>query len=143
MGGLIARSQVVYPAVNKIAKADEDRGLVFAWASISVDKSGEELIDHHGDSIDPETLEDAAYEHVLMFRSAGIDHAGESIGRLIESFVVTPDKLQSMGLVKDALPLGWWTGWKVDDPAVFQKIKSGEYQMMSIQGTAVPEFVDE
>lgn len=102
---------------------------------------GTELVDLHGDSIPPEVLEDAAYDHVLQFREAGVDHAGESVGRLIESFVATPDKLEALGLSRDALPQGWWTGWKVDDPKVFEKILDGTYKMMSIQGRAEVEDV--
>ena len=43
-----------------------------------------------------------------------------------------------MGLAKDALPLGWWVGFRVDDDAAWEGVKKGEYKMFSIQGVAVP-----
>jgi hypothetical protein len=41
-----------------------------------------------------------------------------------------------MGLAKDALPVGLWVGFKIDDADVWAKVKSGEYPMFSIQGKA-------
>ncbi len=49
----------------------------------------------------------------------------------------------AMGLAKDALPMGWWIGVKIDDAAVFKRVKDGELAMFSIQGTAEREELDE
>ncbi len=117
----------------KISKADDERGLVFGWANIAVRKDGTEVVDSQGDSISPDDLEDGAYLFNLHFRKTGEMHRGEAVGELVESLVVTPDKLEAMGLAKDALPLGWWVGFKVP-PEVLAKVKSGDYRMFSIQG---------
>lgn len=119
-----------------IAKADPDQNLVFGWAYVSVDKSGDQVIDHSDEIIDPQDLETAAYLFNLRFRDTGEMHKGDAIGQLVESLAVTPDKLTAMGLQKDALPIGWWLGFYIEDDAVFEKIKSGKYSMFSIQGTA-------
>ncbi len=40
----------------------------------------------------------------------------------------------------DALPEGaWWGGFRVDDDEVWERIKSGELRMFSIQGRAERE----
>ena len=54
-------------------------------------------------------LEEAAYQFALDYRSTGIMHKGETVGQMIESFMVTPDKLEAMGLPPELTPgpLGW------------------------------------
>lgn len=114
----------------------EDERLVFGWANIAASIDGELVVDSHSDTIPPSVLEKAAYEYVLRFREAGEMHTGGSVGRLVESFVVTPQKLEAMGLAKDALPTGWFVGFKIDDAEVWAKVKTGEYPAFSIQGRA-------
>jgi hypothetical protein len=120
----------------EIQKVDEDRQLVFGWANVAIRKDGNQVVDSQGDSIDAEDLEDAAYLFNLSFRKSGEMHRGDSKGDLVESFVVTPAKLKALGLEGDALPLGWWVGFKVHDKDVFAKVKAGDYRMFSIQGKA-------
>ncbi|MFA7018528.1 MAG: ChaB family protein [Sphaerochaetaceae bacterium] len=124
-----------------IAKVDEDHNLVFGWAYVSVRKSGDAVIDHSQEMIDPDELEEAAYLFNLEFRKSGVMHQGGTVGRLIESFVVTPDKLEKMELPPNALPMGWWVGFYIEDDEIFNKVKSGEYEMFSIQGKAEREEV--
>ena len=121
-----------------ISKIDTNQNLVFGWANIST-KDGELLTDRHGDQIEIDDLEKAAYEFNLYFRGSGVNHEGGSIGQVIESFVVTPEKLEKMGLPSESLPLGWWFGVYVEDDAVFKRVVDGELSMFSIQGTAVKE----
>lgn len=109
----------------------EDQRLVFGWANVA------DVVDSHGDVISAATLEKAAYQFNLTFRDAGQMHTGGSVGRLVESFMVTPEKLVAMGLAPDALPVGLWVGFKIDDADVWSKVKAGDYPMFSIQGRAV------
>lgn len=97
---------------------------------------GTPVVDSHSDVIPAAVLEKAAYDYVLRFRDAGQMHSGGSVGRLVESFMVTPEKLVAMGLASDALPVGLWVGFKIDDADVWAKVKSGEYPAFSIQGLA-------
>ena len=121
---------------SQITKIDEDRRLVFGWASVSVAKDGTQVEDSQGDLIDPEDLEDAAYNFALNFREANAMHAGPVVGQLVESFVSTPEKLEKMGLAPDALPIAWWAGWHIEDDDVWAGVKSGRYSMFSIEGSA-------
>ncbi len=122
-----------------IAKLDKERRIVFGWANVCVRCSGETVIDSHDDTIDPTDLESAAYEFVLKFGETGENHSGKAKGRLIESFFVTPEKLQKMGLKPNALPQGWWVGFKINDRAAWERVKRGDHRMFSIQGMAKRE----
>jgi hypothetical protein len=120
----------------RILKVDDDNRLVFGWANVAVRKDGEQVTDSHDEQIDPGDLEAAAYLFNLEFRELNERHKGVSKGRLVESLAVTPEKLEAMGLAKDALPQGWWVGFFVEDDVAWEKVKKGEYQMFSIEGSA-------
>jgi cation transport regulator ChaB len=128
-------------AIEKVLKVDAERQYVFGWASVAFAKDGSQVEDLQGDLIDLEDLEEAAYQFALAYRESGVMHDGEAVGQMIESFMVTPDKLEAMGLPPDSLPMGHWVGFHVPDPAIFAKIKDGTYSAFSIQGTAVREEV--
>ena len=123
-----------------IAKAASAERLVFGFASVSVlSKSGALLTDLHGDEIDPVELEKAAYGFMLDFGQSGAMHVGSDNGRVVESFVTSPEKLQAMGVpeeVAKSIGTRWWVGVKLTDDATFAKVQSGEFKMFSIYGTA-------
>lgn len=127
--------------VEKVLKFDTERQYVFGWASVAIAKDGSQVEDLQGDLIDVEDLEEAAYQFVLQHRESGVMHKGEAVGHLIESFMVTPEKLEAMGLTGNELPQGLWVGFHVPDAEVFAKVRSGDYAMFSIQGDAVREEV--
>lgn len=122
-----------------IAKTVPDENLVFGWAYVSIRKDGQVVLDHSDEVIDIEDLEFAAYAFNLQFRETGEMHKGEAVGELVESFMITPAKIEAMGLAKDALPCGWWLGFYIENDEVFEKVKKGEYAMFSIQGIATRE----
>jgi len=123
-----------------IAKTDDVQNQVFGWASVSM-RDGELLTDLQGDQIEPAELEKAAYDFVLTARSANEMHDGAPVGQLIESVVVTPEKLSAMGLVNKSAPTaGLWVGFQLE-PASYAKVKAGAYRMFSIEGRAVPVAV--
>ena len=121
-----------------IAKMDSDKRLVFGWASISITADGEQLEDLQKDLIDPEDLEEAAYEYVLNFRDTGEEHRPNlrKKGKLVESCVFTLEKQRAMGLPEGILPVGWWIGFKIEDDEAWEKVKNGTYRMFSIEGKA-------
>ena len=128
-----------------ITKADQDKRLVFGWALVSATADGKQIIDHQGDIVDQEDLEEAAYEYVLNFRDAGEEHIGSlrKKARMVESVVFTEEKLQAMGIPAGKIPYGWWIGFYVDDDNAWELIKNGTYTMFSIEGRAVREPVKE
>ena len=121
----------------RIHKADEDRHLAFGWANVAVRDDGEQIQDLQGDIIDPEVLEDAAYRFVLMYREGGEMHERGDCAVLVESVMFTKEKMLAMGMPEGTVPEGWWIGFLVTDEEVWQKVKSGEYPMFSIEGEAV------
>lgn len=121
-----------------IIKMDEDRRLVFGWASVSIKVDGEQLEDLQKDIIDPEDLEGAAYEYVLNFRDTGEEHIPSlrKKGKLVESCVFTAEKQKAMGIPEGIIPTGWWVGFKITDDTAWARVKSGQYRMFSIEGRA-------
>jgi len=126
----------------KITKVDRYKQFVFGWASVAVDVDGTTVIDSHEHELIPDELENAVYEFNLMSRSLDENHTEAVQGHLIESFICTPEKLETMGLKKDALPNGWWVGFWIPDTDVFVKVIAGDYSMFSIAGTAKMESSD-
>ena len=125
----------------KIQKSDDDKMLAFGWANIAVTSGGEQIEDYHEDLIDPEELEQAAYKFVELYREGGEMHERGGCAVLIESMVFTKEKQSALGIAEGTLPEGWWIGFKVTDTDVWDKVKSGEYSMFSIEGEAIREEV--
>lgn len=121
-----------------IAKMDDDKHLVFGWASISITADGEQLEDLQKDIIDPEDLEESVYDYVLNFRDTGEQHNPNlrKKGKLVESCVFTLEKQRAMGIPEGILPVGWWIGFKIEDDTAWAKVKDGTYSMFSIEGKA-------
>ena len=102
--------------------------------------NGEAVIDRQGDYIPLDEIEKSAYTYVLNSRKGGDMHSrdGEQplhTSDMIESFVITPEKLEKMGLDSNALPHGWWVGFKVNDDAQWERVKKSERTGFSIHGS--------
>lgn len=125
-----------------IQKVDDSENLVFGWASVS-EVDGELVVDSHGDTISLSEIEKAAYEFCVEAKVTGEMHEGEAFGDMVESLVVTPEKLKRMGLQfaeGEQEKFGWWLGFRVP-PEMFAKVKSGERPAFSIHGTAIREDI--
>ena len=120
----------------KIIKSDDDKMLAFGWANVSMRIDGELIEDWQSDIIEPEELENAAYNYVLLYREGGEMHERGGAAILIESVVFTEEKMAAMGIPAGTLPVGWWIGFKVTDKEVWKKVKDGTYPMFSIEGEA-------
>lgn len=123
---------------GEFAKFDADKRQVFGWASI-VEVNGEPVIDLQGDYISADEIEKAAYEYVQKSRKGGDMHRrnGEEAfhaSEMIESFMVTPEKVEKMGLPAGSLPTGWWVGYQVHDDDTWNLVKSGKRTGFSIHG---------
>lgn len=129
----------------QVVKFDEARNEIFGIGSISLNVDGHLVNDLQDEQIEPGDLEDAVYKFNLDFRETGEMHKGEAKGRLIESMLITPEKIDKLlgdrlpaelvAAVQKALGVRWWLGFKVE-PDTFAKVKSGQYSMFSIQGSA-------
>lgn len=132
---MATKAQPMVKLVGSIAKRDDDKRLVFGWAYMAKRAGGDAVVDHSGDRVDNiELLELSAYEYVLMSREGDVMHTQKRASVLIESMVFTPEKCEALGLAKDALPVGWWVGFKVLDDDAWEGVKSGKYAMFSIEG---------
>jgi hypothetical protein len=126
-----------FEASGEFTKFDDDKRLAFGWASV-VKKDGVEVVDRQGDWIDPDDLENAAYKYVLSSRIGGDMHkrngdAPHHVSDLVESFVVTPEKIAKMGL-PESTPIGWWVGFKVHDDDTWDLVKKKGRTGFSIHG---------
>lgn len=122
-----------------IKKYVPDQQLIFGWASV-IEKDGKVIVDKQGDIIGPEELENAAYEFVLISRDHGDMHKRTSTGKLVESMVFTKEKQEALGV--DLGQVGWWTGFKINDSALWAAHKRGERPEFSIGGAAIPIEVE-
>ncbi len=122
----------------RIQKSDNEKMQAFGWASVSIEENGEQLEDWQGDMIDPDDLEQAAYEFVQFYGNGGEMHQEDRriVAKLIESVVFTEEKMKLLGIPAGALPVGWWIGFQVQDEDVWEKVKDGTYSMFSIEGEA-------
>lgn len=121
-----------------VSKVDDEKRQVFGWCSLTK-VNGEEVVDRQGDYIPLEEVEKSAYDYVIHSRKGGDMHKrdGETplhTSDMIESFVVTPEKLEKLGLEPDAMPHGWWVGFKVNDDEQWESVKKGERNHFSIHG---------
>lgn len=125
-------------AVSKslpIIKVDAPKRLAFGWASVS-NHNGHNVVDLQGDSIPLDELERAVQAFMAKGGTLKSMHQGETVGRIVESLVTTPEKLQTLGLAPDSLPLGWLVGVKVESDEVWGQVERGELKAFSIGGRA-------
>ena len=65
-------------------------------------------------------------------------HQGTPTGSIVESVVMSPEKLSAMGFPEElakSARTALWVGVKLDPKGeTFQKVKDGTYTMFSIQG---------
>lgn len=127
----------------KIQKSNDDKHLAFGWANVAITEDGHQIEDWQNDIVDPEVLEEAAYNFVQFYREGGEMHERSGVATLIESIVFTTEKMKALGIPEGTLPVGWWIGFKVLDDDVWEKVKDGTYSMFSIGGEAIREEVED
>jgi len=118
----------------KISKRNDEKKLVFGFASVVEDEEGRPVIDHQNDIIPVDEMEAAAYDFVLHSRSGDRMHKSFGVSTLVESVALTPEKREAMGL--PAGPSSWWVGFKVHDDATWRQVVDGTLSEMSIFGSS-------
>ena len=128
----------------QITKADPEKQIIAGWASVST-LDGQHVVDKQGDVIFPVDLDEAAQNFVLSSRSQGDMHEQRDVGRLCGGVVFTAEKLEKCGIGAFDIETGkqiegWYVEFKVDDAALWKKMKAGERPEFSIggRGTRVP-----
>jgi putative serine protease XkdF len=126
-----------------ISGKDEDQHLVFGLASVSITADGEMVTDLQGDQIDPDEMEKAFHEYVMDSREGDVMHDKVPASKLVECFVVTPEKLDALikalggsGAPPDFKGCAAWVGYKVFNEAVWKRVKAGDLRAFSIEGVA-------
>lgn len=129
----------------EIVKADPTLRVAYGWALIS-SVDGEEYVDSQGDVVDEASMERAVVRFMLDKATGGVMHRRTPdgkpvrVGKLVESIVVTDEKLRAMGLPvpEGKGPRGWWIGIRYDTTPegeeVWKRIQNGELRGFSIGG---------
>lgn len=122
-----------------------EQQLVFGYANVSIQEDGTAPFDWEGDETPTSILETAAYNFVLNHGMVNQEHEwGTECGWLVESMMFTREKMAALGIPEGILPEAWFVGFYIPDPEVYKKVKNGEYNMFSIEGTArrIPVSLD-
>lgn len=134
--------------VVKLGQDGEEQRLVFGFASIVTDDDGALFVDKQGDRIEVAELEKAAYAYVEESRDASLMHQRRGVATLVASVVLTPEIRKAMNAIpgldmgiSPEGPTGWFVGFRVNDDAVWKRVKSGELSEFSIGGTGRREEV--
>ena len=77
----------------QLRKANNDQMLAFGWANVAITANGKQIEDWQNDIIEPEELENAAYNFVELYREGGEMHERGGTAVLIESIVFTEEKI--------------------------------------------------
>jgi hypothetical protein len=115
-----------------VLKVDDDQRTVWGWASVAT-QGGQSVVDRQGDIITEADLMKAAHEFMLSARAAKAMHEGPQIGDVVESMVITKERASVLG-INDVTKTGWLIAMKVNDDAVWKRVKSGELTAFSIGG---------
>lgn len=116
-----------------VAKVDAEQRIFYGWAYVS-EENGKVIVDKQDDYILPADLVKAAEDFTLQGGKLGDMHDARNVGRVVASFVTSADLCKAFGLSVANDRRGWILGFKVDDPAVWSKIKSGAQLELSIGG---------
>ncbi len=119
--------------VSPILKADMDAKVIWGWAYVSTEK-GENMLDHSGEWVSPDTLVKASTNFMLKSRTAKVNHQGAKEGDIVGSLPVTKELADALGIQTERE--GWIIG-VVASEATLKKVQDGELTSFSIGGRAL------
>lgn len=117
--------------------ADDEQRIVYMWANVSEAANGtgwDVLVDLEGQFIVETDMEKMAHAFQKDYRVADQRHDFKKIGIVLHSIPLTKALQKELGIPPGHVHVGWLVGVYVEDDAVWQKVKSGEYAMASIGG---------
>ncbi len=151
----------------EITKVDEEKRLAFGWLYVCRKADGTQVVDHSGETISIEELEQATYAFAEDSRKAGEMHRKEcpacfkantpraakcascsaslvgvtlkahKVGTLVECVCFTPEKRKAMGIPDGQVPDGTWVGFKIHEDETWEGVKTRKYKMLSLGGKAI------
>lgn len=105
--------------------------------------SDETDFDAHGDFYDRETVEDACYNFYENCMKANLGHlvmVDDGTAKIVESYIIPVD----IELGDQSVPAGsWLQTWKFADDALWQGVKDGEWNGLSVGCMANVETLDD
>jgi Putative phage serine protease XkdF len=116
-----------------IAKVDEDRQIVYGWASV-IEEDGVVVTDKQDDQIEIDDLSKAAHAFMKFYRVGGDMHETMGTGEIVESIVFTKDVQKALGV--DLKKIGWFIGYHVTSADVWKRVKAKELVAFSFGGRA-------
>ena len=122
---------------SKLAKVDEDLGLVIGYA-IVCNEGGEPYFDQQDDHIPEDVMVTKWLDFAENSRQAGDMHQRTDAGTVVGSFPMTSDIAKALGI--EVEKTGLLIAMK-PDPDMFEKFKSGEYTGFSIGGVRIKDEV--
>lgn len=131
--------------------ADDERRLVYAWASIARKADGSLPVDSQGDVIDtPEAeraWEDAFYDFLPAAGTADDMHTDFGIAKIVGGLVFTPDLAKALNIPDATVPTGALIVVRVPrtarGDALWADIQTGKRRMMSIVASVAREEIKE
>lgn len=120
-------------ALAYIVKTEPELRVVWGWASV-IETDGEAVVDLQGDLITEADLMQAAHGFAAV-RTIKAMHAGEPIGALVESVVLTHSLQKALGI--DLGLVGWLIGARIDNDTAWAAVKAGTLPAFSIGGRGV------
>lgn len=124
--------------MEKVQRTDEDKRQVFGFFSV-VELAGEPVVDSQGDIIKSSDIEEAIYKYVKHSRMGDERHDSRAKMTMIESMYFSKEKQAALGI--DLGCVCWWGGFEVNDTAMWNRFKNGEYQGFSIGGVGRRERI--
>lgn len=120
----------------RIAKVDEDLGIVFGYAIICKDE-GEDYFDSQGDHIPEDAMLEATSEYMKGKRIAKDMHVGGSVGQVVFGFPMTEEIAKALDI--QVRKTGFIVGMKPYKDEMLQKYAEGWYTGFSIGGKRVED----
>lgn len=118
----------------RVAKVDEELGLVFCWAFTSKSE-GSDYFDLHGDCIDQDFVK-ACADFMEGARAVDEMHDGQQTGRVVFAMPMTSEVAKAFGVTTETE--GLMVAIRPSAEAL-EKFKTGEYTGVSIAGTGYRE----
>lgn len=128
---MVTIAKTSYALTANIAKVDVERRIVYGWASV-IEEGGNPVVDSQGDVISEATLVDSAQRFMQEVRTGKAMHSGPRVADVVESMVFTKELQSALGI--DLGRIGWMIAMKVNDAAVWKRVKDGDLGAFSIAG---------